>query len=79
MNTGGSAQDFSFSCRRVSSCLTCKNCDSDFGGVGEDTFLPIKNIKIQASAHVRFHSKDILQSNLENVEIEIYNGNADSI
>lgn len=39
----------------------------------------MKSIKIQASAGVRFHTKDILQSNPENVEMEIYNGNADSI
>lgn len=34
---------------------------------------------MQASARVIFQAKDILQSNQENVKIEIYNGNVDSI
>lgn len=39
----------------------------------------MKSIKMQASARVIFQAKDILQSNQENVKIEIYNGNVDSI
>ena len=43
------------------------------------TVLPVKSINMQASAHVIFQTKDVLQSNQKNVKIEIYNRNVDSI
>lgn len=44
-----------------------------------ETVLPVKSINMQASAHVIFQTKDVLQSNQKNVKIEIYNRNVDSI
>lgn len=38
----------------------------------------MKSIKILASVCVSYQTKDILQSNQENVKIEIYNGKVDS-
>lgn len=39
----------------------------------------MKSIKILASPCVIYQTKDVLQSNQENVKIEIYDGNVDSI
>lgn len=39
----------------------------------------MKSIKILASPCVIYQTKDVLQSNQENVKIKIYDGNVDSI